>query len=109
MQDLANKKCAPCTGGLPPLAVEEVARLGKEVPKWEAINGHHLKRRFKFKNFAEALAFVNKVGALAESEGHHPDIRFGWGYVEITTFTHSIGVLSENDFILAAKVDTLIS
>ena len=105
---LVSKKCLPCEGGLPPLSAEEIERLQKEVPKWEVMNGHHLKRRFKFKNFAEALAFVNSVGALAETENHHPSIRFGWGFAEITTFTHVIDGLSENDFILAAKMEAVL-
>lgn len=85
----------------------EIETLRKEVPQWEIMEYHHLRRKFKFKNFAEALLFVNRVGALAESEGHHPDISFGWGYAEITSFTHAVGGLSENDFILAAKIDAL--
>ncbi len=88
---------------------DEIAGLRPQVPRWEIVDWHKLKRKFKFKNFAEALAFVNRVGALAESEGHHPDIRFGWGYAEITLFTHAVGGLSENDFILAAKIDILKS
>lgn len=86
----------------------EIEELRKQVHEWEIVDFHELKRRFKFKDFAEALGFVNKVGALAESEGHHPDIKLGWGYVEITTVTHAIDGLSENDFILAAKVDKLV-
>ena len=87
--------------------VAEIEALRPQIPEWEIVNWHELKRRFIFKNFAESLAFVNKVGALAETEGHHPDIRFGWGYVETTLFTHSVDGLSENDFILAAKIDAI--
>lgn len=87
---------------------EEIEKFHKQIPEWEIIGGHNLKRRFTFKDFAGSLAFVNKVGALAESEGHHPDISFGWGYVEITLFTHAVDGLSENDFILAAKIDALL-
>ncbi len=76
--------------------------------KWTLKDSHDISRGFTFKNFAEALAFVNKVGALAESEGHHPTIRFGWGFAEITLFTHAVGGLSENDFILASKIDRLL-
>lgn len=83
----------------------EIEELRKQVPNWDIEDWHELKRRFKFKNFAEALLFVSKVGALAESEGHHPDITFGWGFAEITLFTHAVDGLSENDFILAAKID----
>ena len=104
---LRSRRCVPCEVGGPPFSAEEIVVLRKQIPKWDVVNNHELKRKFKCKNFAEALAFVNKVGALAESEGHHPDIRFGWGYVELTLFTHAVGGLSENDFILAAKIDRL--
>ncbi|MDO8594582.1 MAG: 4a-hydroxytetrahydrobiopterin dehydratase [bacterium] len=87
---------------------EEIEALRPQVLQWEIQDWHELTRRFKFKNFGEALAFVNKVGALAESEGHHPDIKFGWGYADITTFTHAVDGLSENDFILAAKINALV-
>ena len=79
------------------------------VPLWSVKDNHEISRRFTFKNFADALFFVNKVGALAESEGHHPDVTFGWGYAEFTLFTHAVDGLSENDFILAAKIDELFS
>lgn len=92
---------------MPHLMAGEMEELHKQVPLWDIVDFHELKRRFKFKNFAEALAFVNKVGALAESESHHPTITFGWGYAEITLFTHAVDGLSENDFILAAKIDRL--
>ncbi len=108
MTDFLHKKCIPCEGGMPHLMAGEIEEFKKQVPEWEIVAGQEMKRRFKFKNFAEALVFVNKVGALAESEGHHPDIRFGWGYAEITTFTHAVDGLSENDFILAVKIDLLI-
>lgn len=107
MTELTNKKCLPCEGNSPHLMAGEIEEFKKQVPEWEIVDWHELKRRFKFKNFVEALLFVNKVGALAESEGHHPDIKFGWGYAEITTFTHAVDGLSENDFILAAKIDQL--
>lgn len=109
--DLTDKKCIPCEGGPSAdgahLMAGEIEELRKQVPKWEVLDFHELKRRFTFKNFAEALLFVNKVGSLAESEGHHPTITFGWGYVEIATFTHAVDGLSENDFILASKIDQL--
>lgn len=107
MENLENKRCIPCEGGMPHLMADEIEALRPQVPAWEIKDWHELHRKFKFKNFAEALDFVNKVGTLAESEGHHPTIRFGWGYVEITTFTDAIDGLSENDFILAAKIDKL--
>ena len=80
----------------------------KEVPGWELANdGKAIKRRFKFKNFKTALAFVNKAGDIAEAEGHHPDITFGWGYAEFLLWTHAIGGLHENDFIMASKINQL--
>jgi 4a-hydroxytetrahydrobiopterin dehydratase len=107
MTDLASKTCVPCRGGVPPLEGEELEALSRQVPKWEVVEEHHLKREFRFGNFREALAFVNRVGELAEEQGHHPDIAFGWGRVEVTIFTHKIDGLTESDFILAAKVDRL--
>jgi len=107
MSELASRTCVPCRGGTPPLKGEELATLKRQVPEWEVIEEHHLRRRFRFKNFREALDFVNKVGELAEEQGHHPDISFGWGRVEVAIWTHKIDGLTESDFILAAKVDTL--
>jgi len=107
MPDLASKTCVPCRGGVPPLAGKELADLSKEVPQWSVVNGHHITRAFKFPDFKQALAFVNKVGDLAEQQGHHPDIFFTWGKAEVTTWTHSINGLTESDFILAAKIDKL--
>ena len=105
---LADRKCVPCQGGTPPLKGEALAALRTQIdPAWEVIEEHHLARAFKFRNFAEALAFVNRVGALAEEQGHHPEMSFTWGKVRIETFTHKIGGLSESDFILAAKIDRL--
>jgi 4a-hydroxytetrahydrobiopterin dehydratase len=107
MSELASRTCVPCRGGTPPLKGGELATLKRQVPEWEVIEEHHLRRRFRFKNFREALDFVNKVGELAEEQGHHPDISFGWGRVEVAIWTHKIDGLTESDFILAAKVDTL--
>jgi len=104
MSDLAEKSCVPCRGGVPPLAGKELESLHRQLPDWEVVNGHHLKRAFTFPDFAKALAFVNKVGEIAENEGHHPDIFFTWGKAEITTWTHKIDGLTESDFILAAKI-----
>ncbi|MGC2421530.1 MAG: 4a-hydroxytetrahydrobiopterin dehydratase [Candidatus Acidiferrales bacterium] len=107
MTDLASKSCTPCRGGVPPLAGKELEALAKQVPQWKVVNGHHITRVFTFPDFQQALAFVNKVGAIAEEQGHHPDILLSWGKAEITTWTHSINGLSESDFILAAKIDKL--
>ena len=103
MSDLASKTCVPCRGGVPPLAGEELAKLSREVPEWKVVEGHHITRSFKFPDFKEALAFVNKTGAIAEEQGHHPDIFLTWGKADITTWTHKINGLTESDFILAAK------
>ncbi len=105
MSQLAAKTCVPCTGGVPPLAGEDLKRLQREVPQWEVVNGHHLKRKFSFPDFRTTLTFVNKVGEIAEQQGHHPDIFLTWGKAEITIWTHKIDGLTESDFILAAKID----
>jgi 4a-hydroxytetrahydrobiopterin dehydratase len=107
MTELANKTCVPCKGGTPPLKGKELAELHRQVPEWEVVEEHHLRRRFRFKNFREALSFVNEVGELAEEQGHHPDVGFGWGYAEVTVWTHKIDGLTESDFVFAAKVDAL--
>lgn len=107
MSELASKRCVPCEGGTPPLKGEDLGRLAPQVPEWRIVEEHHLRRRLRFKNFREALNFVNEVGELGEEQGHHPDITFGWGYAEITIFTHKIDGLTESDFILAAKIDRL--
>ena len=107
MSELAKKNCEPCRGGVPPLAGPELAKFEKEVPEWKVVDGHHITRLFTFKNFREALDFVNQVGELAEEQGHHPDIFLAWGKAEIKTWTHKINGLSESDFILAAKIDEI--
>jgi 4a-hydroxytetrahydrobiopterin dehydratase len=106
MTELANRNCVPCRGDTPPLKGEELEGLRRQVPGWEVVEEHHLRRTFKFKNFREALGFVNRVGELAEEQGHHPDISFGWGYAEVTVFTRKSDGLTESDFVFAAKVDT---
>jgi 4a-hydroxytetrahydrobiopterin dehydratase len=107
MTELASKTCSPCRGGVAPLAGQELEALAKQVPQWKVVNGHHITRVFTFPDFQQALTFVNKAGAIAEEQGHHPDILLSWGKAEITTWTHSINGLSESDFILAAKIDKL--
>jgi 4a-hydroxytetrahydrobiopterin dehydratase len=105
MVDLARRDCVPCRGGVPPLRGAEIENLLRELDGWEVIEEHHLRKSFEFKNFREALLMVNRVGELAEEQGHHPDISFGWGRAEITIWTHKIDGLTESDFILAAKID----
>lgn len=107
MSELASKTCVPCRGDTPPLRGAEIEEFRRQVPEWEVVEEHHLRRRLRFKNFREAMGFVNRVGELAEEQGHHPDISFGWGYAEITVWTHKIDGLTESDFIFAAKVDAL--
>ena len=106
-ESLADKKCVPCRGDVPALAGKELERLHKSVPEWTVTKGHHIHREFRFPDFKQALDFVNRVGAAAEQEGHHPDIMLSWGKAEITLWTHKIDGLSESDFIMAAKIDRL--
>jgi len=105
MSDLASKTCVPCRGGVPPLKGGELESYLKQVEGWSAVDEHHLHKAFKFPDFRQALDFVNRVGSIAEQQGHHPDILLNWGKVEITLWTHAIGGLTESDFIIAAKVD----
>ena len=107
MSQLAAKTCVPCRGDTPPLKGDGLLGLAAQVPDWEVVEEHHLGRRFRFKNFREALRFVNRVGELAEEQGHHPDVTFGWGYADVTVWTHKIDGLTESDFVFAAKVDAL--
>jgi 4a-hydroxytetrahydrobiopterin dehydratase len=104
---LADQKCTPCKGGVAPLKGEQLRAYHEHVPAWEVVNEHHISRTWKFPDFAKALEFVNRVGALAEQEGHHPWIHFTWGTVRIELWTHKINGLHESDFILAAKIDRL--
>jgi len=105
---LAAKTCTPCRGGIPPLDQSQSESYLKEAPGWTlADDGRRLERRFAFKNFKEAMDFVAKVGALAESEGHHPDIGFGWSWASVSWQTKKIKGLHENDFIMAAKTNAL--
>ena len=107
MSELAEKTCVPCRGGVPPLAGEELKRLQNQVEGWDVVKGHHLHKAYTFPDFKSALTFVNRVGEVAEEQGHHPDIALTWGKVEITIWTHKIDGLTESDFILAAKLDEL--
>ncbi len=107
MSTLASKTCVPCKGDVPPLKGAELQKLQSEVPGWEVVNEHHLEKTYKFPDFVKALAFVNRIGELAEQQGHHPDIYLSWGKVGVKTWTHKIDGLTESDFILAAKIDQL--
>ena len=112
MSDLHDKNCIPCKGGIPPFEISEIHKYLKKVDGWDVkendSKNFYLIKEFKFSNFLESQSFVNKVGQIAENEGHHPDIWFGWGYAKIKIFTHAIKGLHESDFILAAKIDQLV-
>jgi len=107
MSELAERECVPCRGGVPPMAGTEIQSLLGQLSEWDVVDEHHLRKEYRFTNFRETLYFVNRVGELAESQGHHPDICFGWGKAEITIWTHKIDGLTESDFVLAAKIDKL--
>ena len=107
MSDLAERQCVPCRGGVPSLTAEEIKPFAEQIPDWEVVNQHHVQRSYEFSNFREALEFVNRIGALAEAQGHHPDICFGWGKADVSIWTHKINGLTESDFVLAAKIDKL--
>tara|TARA_B100001057_G_scaffold113158_1_gene111437 strand:+ start:5281 stop:5691 length:411 start_codon:yes stop_codon:yes gene_type:complete len=111
MDDLLDKKCVPCEGGVTPFNISEIHKYQKKVDGWDVIknekNIFFLEKKFIFKNFIKSQSFVNEVGKISEDEGHHPDINFGWGYAKIAITTHAIEGLSENDFILAAKIDQI--
>ena len=106
--DLIKKHCVPCEGGIPPMNKSEAEKYLKQIKSWKLV-GNKIEKDFKFKNFKKAMEFVNMVADLAEEEEHHPDMLvYSWNKVKITTYTHAIGGLSENDFILAAKIDKLL-
>ncbi len=105
--DLSQKVCVPCRGGVPPLTGRELTDMLGQVSGWTVVGEHHIRKEFKFPNFMAALEFVNRVGALAEEQGHHPDVYLAWGKVEIKLWTHKIDGLTESDFIMAAKIDKL--
>ena len=113
MNDLTKKKCVPCEGGVIPFDISEIHKYQKKVDGWEISENDqkvfHLFKKFKFENFLKSQNFVNEVGKISEEEGHHPDISFGWGYAEIKVTTHAIKGLSENDFILASKIDKIVN
>ena len=104
---LSEKTCVPCRGGVPPLSGDELQALAAQIDSWLVVDHHHLEKQFDFSDFKEALNFVNRIGNLAEDQGHHPDIYLAWGKVGVTIWTHKIDGLTESDFVLAAKVDDL--
>lgn len=108
MSELAQKECVPCRGGVPPLKGEELSALEVQLGGgWRVVDEHHLEKEFSFADFRQALDFTNRVGELAEEQGHHPDIHLAWGKVGIVIWTHKIDGLTESDFILAAKIEQL--
>ena len=111
MSDLAEKKCTPCKGDTPPFDINEIQKYLKKVNGWNVLNDKNknffIEKAFKFNNYTASEIFVIKIGQIAETEGHHPDISFGWGYAKIKILTHSIKGLTESDFVLAAKIDAL--
>ena len=113
MNELIKEKCLPCEGNVIPFDISQIHKYQKKVDGWEIVkndkNIYYLEKKFIFKNFLESQKFVNKVGTISEEEGHHPEIFFGWGYAKINITTHAIEGLSENDFILAAKIDKNIN
>jgi 4a-hydroxytetrahydrobiopterin dehydratase len=106
--NLAEKSCVPCKGGVPPLDAEAVAQYLALVDGWQAPNAHHLTKTYRFPDFKSALGFVDAIGAMAEEQGHHPDIYLAWGKVRVDVWTHKIDGLTESDFIFAAKCDALL-
>ena len=109
MTDLASRECVPCRGGVPRLEGDELSQLYADLANdWQVVEAHHLDKTYKFSNFAEALEFANRVGALAEEVNHHPEIRLSWGWVRLIIYTHKIDGLTESDFIWAAKADSLV-
>jgi 4a-hydroxytetrahydrobiopterin dehydratase len=109
MSALAEKQCVPCKGGIPPLKGQELARLARELGGgWQVAEERQLEKEYRFKDFREALSFTNKIGELAEAQGHHPDIYLAWGKVKLIIWTHKINGLTESDFVLAAKADRLM-
>jgi 4a-hydroxytetrahydrobiopterin dehydratase len=106
--DLATKECVPCKGGVPPLKGRALKDLQRRLGGgWEVVDEHHLSKTFTFRDFAGALAFVNRAGEIAEQQGHHPNICFTWGKATVEIFTHKIDGLTESDFVLAAKIDRI--
>jgi 4a-hydroxytetrahydrobiopterin dehydratase len=109
VSELARKQCVPCRGGVPPLKGEQLTDLlGKLERGWKVVDEHHLEKEYSFDDFKLALEFTNRVGEIAEREGHHPDVHLAWGYVKLEIWTHKVDGLTESDFILAAKADEVV-
>lgn len=110
MSELAKLECIPCRGGVPPLQGKDLEDLLEKLGGgWQVVDGHHLEKEYRFRNFRDALEFTNRVGELAEAQGHHPDIYLAWGRVKLTIWTHKIDGLTESDFVFAAKADIVCS
>jgi 4a-hydroxytetrahydrobiopterin dehydratase len=107
MNNLASKHCVPCRGGVPPLTGDALGALAIQLPTWKVINEHHLSKTFLFPDFRQALEFANRIGDVADAEGHHPDLGVSWGKLNVEIFTHKIQGLTESDFVLAAKIEEL--
>ena len=105
MSKFAEQHCVPCRGGVPPLQGEALIPYKEQLPGWKIVEEHHISKSFLFPDFKTALDFVNRVGAVAEQEGHHPDLCLAWGKVDAQIYTHKIRGLTGSDFILAAKID----
>jgi 4a-hydroxytetrahydrobiopterin dehydratase len=109
MENLTEKKCVPCEGGVPPLNAEQLEKYRAQISiEWQVQDNRKIERLFKFENFDEAMIFVNKIADIARLDDHHPDIAIHWNKVTLTLWTHAIGGLSENDFIVASKIDLLV-
>jgi 4a-hydroxytetrahydrobiopterin dehydratase len=104
--DLANRECVPCRGGVPPLKGDDLSALADQLGGgWQVVDAHHLRKEYRFNNFREALDFTNRVGEMAEQQGHHPNIELAWGLVRLKVWTHKVNGLTESDFVFAAKAD----
>jgi 4a-hydroxytetrahydrobiopterin dehydratase len=106
---LSEKHCVPCRGGVPALKGTDLTPYAEQLPDWKIVEEHHLAKTFQFPDFKIALDFVNRVGAVAEQEGHHPDLCLAWGKVDVQIYTHKIRGLTESDFVMAAKIDEVYS
>ncbi len=107
--DLADRKCVPCHGGVPRLTHGEMREMAARLPQWQVVDGHHIEREYTFKDFVSALDFVNRAGAIAEEQGHHPDIYLTWGKAKFQIYTHAVQGLAESDFVLGAKIERLLT